>query len=583
MAHELRLPLIRLVEGSGGGGSVKTIETTGRANVPGVAGWERVVANIGTMPRVALGLGSVAGLGAAHLAAAHYSVMVKDLSALFVAGPPVVERLGQKLSKNELGGWQIQLKAGAVDHAVDTEEDAFACARRFLSYLPSSIYELPPRGPQTDDPERREEWLGDAVPRDPRKVYKMRAIVEAVVDRGSFFEMSALYGRSVITGLARLDGWPVALMASDPFFYGGAWTADTCQKVERFVDIAQTFHLPVVYLVDCPGFLIGLEAEQTGTIKQGVRAMSAIWQTTMPWCAVIIRNVFGVAGAAHKNGGRYCMRYAWPSGRWGSLPLEGGIEAAYRAEIDAAPDPAAKLAEIEERLQKLRSPFRSAETFWIEEIIDPRDTRPLLCEFANLAAPAPAAGALHPPDAALAAKVPLPASAGTAPRRGLARHAVRRPGRGSRTLDGHGGGRHRGRRHAASDAWSGVPVAVGALGAALGELAVIASHGGALRPPAGLALGYGLAVVGAGLGMAVVRHRLRPVPGRHGAVRHLEQVEPVARYAAAEHHAAGQRGRAMGLIGRALTIGSIVGPNLNGAGGAGWRAPRVVARWAARL
>jgi acetyl-CoA carboxylase carboxyltransferase component len=191
----------------------------------------------------------------------------------------------------------------------------------------------------------------------------------------------------MITGLARLDGWPVALMASDPFFYGGAWTADTCQKVEKFVDLAQTFHLPMVYLVDCPGFLIGLEAEKTGTIKHGVRAMSAIWQTTIPWCAMIIRNVFGVAGAAHKNGARLGLRYAWPSGRWGSLPLEGGIEAAYRAEIDAADDPQAKRAEIDERLQKLRSPFRSAETFWIEEIIDPRDTRSLLCEFANLAAP----------------------------------------------------------------------------------------------------------------------------------------------------------------------------------------------------
>src|SRR5712671_909683 len=122
MAHDLRLPLIRLVEGSGGGGSVKTIETTGRANVPAVDGWEWVVANMGTIPRVALGLGSVAGLGAAHLAAAHYSVMVKDTSALFVAGPPVVERLGQKLTKNELGGWEISLKAGSVDLAVDTEE-----------------------------------------------------------------------------------------------------------------------------------------------------------------------------------------------------------------------------------------------------------------------------------------------------------------------------------------------------------------------------------------------------------------------------------------------------------------------------
>jgi acetyl-CoA carboxylase carboxyltransferase component len=387
MAHDLRLPLIRLVEGSGGGGSVKTIETTGRANVPGVSGWEWVVNNIGTIPRVALALGSVAGLGAADVAAAHYSVMVKDLSAMFVAGPPVVERIGQKLTKNQLGGWEIQLRAGGVDDAVDTEDEAFARARRFLSYMPSSIDDLPPRGPREDDPHRREASLMTAIPRDARKPYRMRAIVEAIVDHGSFFEMSRMYGRSVITGLARLDGWPVALMASDPMFYGGAWTADTCQKVERFVDLAQTFHLPVVYLVDCPGFLIGLEAEQTGTIKQGVRAMAAMWQTTIPWCAVIVRNSFGVAGAAHRNGGRYCLRYAWPSGRWGSLPLEGGIEAAYRADIDAAPDPAEKMREIEERLTKLRSPFRSAEAFWIEEIVDPRDTRPLLCEFAELAAP----------------------------------------------------------------------------------------------------------------------------------------------------------------------------------------------------
>src|SRR5215468_8272683 len=159
MAHDLRLPLIRLVEGSGGGGSVKTIETTGRANVPAIDGWEWVVENMGTIPRVALGLGSVAGLGAAHLAAAHYSVMIKDKSAMFVAGPPVVERLGQKLSKNELGGWEIQLKAGAVDDAVDTEEEAFARARRFLSYLPSSIDEVAPRGERSDPPSRREPWL----------------------------------------------------------------------------------------------------------------------------------------------------------------------------------------------------------------------------------------------------------------------------------------------------------------------------------------------------------------------------------------------------------------------------------------
>ena len=200
-----------------------------------------------------------------------------------------------------------------------------------------------------------------AVPRNRRQVYKMRPIIDAVVDKGSFFEVNANFGRPMIAGLARLEGRAVLLLASDPFHYGGSWTADACQKVVRWVDFAETFHLPVVYLMDCPGFMIGLEAEKAATIRHGVRAMAAVNQTTVPWCTIIVRNSFGVAGVVHQPADRFSMRYAWPSAYWGSLPLEGGIEAAYRADIDAADDPKAKLKEIEDRLNKLRSPFRSAE------------------------------------------------------------------------------------------------------------------------------------------------------------------------------------------------------------------------------
>jgi acetyl-CoA carboxylase carboxyltransferase component len=145
--------------------------------------------------------------------------------------------------------------------------------------------------------------------------------------------------------------------------------------------------LPVVHLVDNPGFMIGKQAEEEGTIRVGVRALSAVYQATVPWCSIIIRKVFGVAGAGHANHARFRYRYAWPSADWGSLPIEGGLEAAYRAELDAAEDRSAAIAQIRERLNLLRSPFRSAERFQIEEMIDPRDTRPLLCEFADLAAP----------------------------------------------------------------------------------------------------------------------------------------------------------------------------------------------------
>ncbi len=395
MAHDFRLPIVRIIEGSGGGGSVKTIETKGAANLPGGIGgtrWYRFTTeNLSRVPVVALGLGSVAGLGAARLAASHYSIMTRK-SAMFVAGPPVVKALGQDLTKEELGGADIQTRAGAVDHAVDTEEEAFACARRFLSYLPSSVYELPPTLPCTDDPERTEEALMNAVPRNRKQVYKMRPIVEQVVDKGSFFEVAKNFGKPIIVGLARLEGRAVMVLASDSFHYGGSWTADACQKVVRWVDFAETFHLPIVYLMDCPGFMIGLDAEKAATIRHGVRAMAAVNQTTVPWCTVILRNAFGVAGVVHQPADRFSIRYAWPSAYWGSLPLEGGIEAAYRADIDAAEDRAGKLREIEERLNKLRSPFRSAEKFWVEEIIDPRKTRSLLCEFARLAEPLRKAG-----------------------------------------------------------------------------------------------------------------------------------------------------------------------------------------------
>ena len=390
MAAEFRLPILRIIEGSGGGGSVKTIETKGASNLPGGVGGTRgfymMTANLAQVPVVGLGLGSVAGLGAARLASTHFSVMTRS-SAMFVAGPPLVARLGQALSKQDLGGADIQTASGAIDNVVDTEDQAFEAARRFLSYLPASAHGLPPIIPASDDPERADDKLMRAVPRNRRQVYKMRPIIESVVDQGSFFEMGANFGRSIVAGLARLGGHPVLLLASDPYHYGGAWSADTCQKVVRFVDLAETFHLPVVYLMDCPGFMIGLEAERSATIRHGVRAMAAMNQTTVPWCTVIVRNAFGVAGAAHQPAGRLSLRYAWLSAYWGSLPLEGGIEAAYRADIAAAADPQAELVAIEARLNALRSPFRSAEKFWVEEIIDPRHTRSLLCDFARLAEP----------------------------------------------------------------------------------------------------------------------------------------------------------------------------------------------------
>jgi propionyl-CoA carboxylase beta chain len=385
LANEYRLPLVRMIEGTGGGGSVRTLESMAHTYVPELPGWETMVDNLSCVPVVSLGLGPVAGLGAGRMVMSHYSLLVEGVSQMFVAGPPVVAAVGEMRTKEELGGAAIHAANGAVDDVASSEAHAFALMRSFLSYLPTSVDELAGRVPTGDDPSRRDEGLIDAIPRNPRHLYHVRPIVETVVDRGSFFEIGRNWGKGVVTGFARLDGWPVALLASDPMTLGGLWSAATARKVERFVDLAETFHLPVVHMVDNPGFMIGRRAEEEATIRWGSRALTAIYQASIPWCALILRKAYGMAGSAHANTSRFRWRMAWPSGDWGSLPIEGGLEAAYKGELEKAIDPAAKLAEIKARLDRVRSPIRTAERFGIEEIIDPRDTRAQLCEFAAMA------------------------------------------------------------------------------------------------------------------------------------------------------------------------------------------------------
>ena len=393
MAHEMKLPLIRMIDGTGGGGSVKTLEQIGATYIPAVPGWEDVVKNLDTVPVVALALGPTAGLGAARTVASHYSLMVRGLSQIFAAGPAVVDGLGEHYkgasdheeAKENLGGSDIHTRNGVVDDEVASETEAFARARHFLSFMPEHVGQFARRADCNDPKYRKEEELLALVPRDPKQVYSMRRCLDMVFDKGTVFEIGRMWGRAAITALARLDGWPVAVVASDPSFLGGSWEAKTSEKVERFIKLADQFRLPIVHLVDNPGFMIGRDAEVAGTIRYGVQAMNAIYKATVPLASVVLRRAYGIAGSAMSNADRYQYRFCWPSGDWGSLPISGGLEVAYKAELQAAEDPDEKLEEIRSRLEKVTSPFRSAERFNVEDIIDPRETRPLLCEFASLA------------------------------------------------------------------------------------------------------------------------------------------------------------------------------------------------------
>ncbi len=381
MAHQLRLPLVRLVDSAGG--SVKLLMQIGGTKIPEYPSWP-ANALLDTVPVAAVALGACVGQGAVKVLSSHFSVMVRDQAQVMAAGPHVVQQAyGQTIDKNELGGHKVHRKSTLVHNEAVDEADALAQVRRFLSYLPRSVFHLAPVVTPADDPQRAEDGLKDAIPRERRKIYDPRKILEAVMDLGSVFEIGRWQGGSVITALARLDGIPVGVIANDPKIQGGAMTVQAAYKMERHVKLCSQFGLPIVNFVDQPGNQTGLEAELAGTLLGATRVGEALHQCRSPWASVIVRRCFGMAGALHapKYGESLNFRVAWPSARWGSIPIEGGVMAAHKAEIEAADDPAAKRAELEAFYLNMTSPFRTAEKFGILDIIDPRETRSLLCDW----------------------------------------------------------------------------------------------------------------------------------------------------------------------------------------------------------
>jgi acetyl-CoA carboxylase carboxyltransferase component len=333
------------------------------------------------VPVVAAVLGSVAGAPAVRVGQCHFSVMTKN-SETFVGGPPVVKQaLGVEMTKQQLGNFEVQAKASGVVHNVaEDEADALRQVRRFLSYLPANVWQLPPRIEPDDDPNRRDASLLSFMPRNRRQAHDVRRLVRTVMDRDSTFEVSASFGRALVTMLARIDGFPVAVAANDCRFNGGAMTVDACIKLERWVDFADVFHLPVVYFFDAPGFMVGLQSEKDGIIRFANRAVFAVREASIPFITIVTRRMYGVSAETSKDGGM-AVRYAWPSAESGSLVAEGGVAAAYRREIEAAPDPAALRRQLEQRFIRSASIVRQPGLAHPLEIIDPRDTRPAIIDY----------------------------------------------------------------------------------------------------------------------------------------------------------------------------------------------------------
>jgi acetyl-CoA carboxylase carboxyltransferase component/biotin carboxyl carrier protein len=409
---EMKCPSLRLLDGSSGGGSVAAMVpkqeaagesaakessgaiTAGRPRVsggggsflPGHLGSTLYAKQLATVPVVNVLLGSVVGIGAAKAVLGHFSVMVRDIAQLFVAGPPVVSHaMGYEITKEDLGDWRVHARNGSVDNIAETEAEAIAQTKRFLSYLPASVYEPPPRAASdpADPFDRREEELATIIPRKRVTTFDMRRAIALMADKGSFFEIGPLWGTDQIVGLARFDGYPVGVMASDSRHEnGGALTADGCDKLRRHLDLCDLFHIPLLNLVDNPGFAVGLEHEIAGTIRKGGEWMIASAQAQTPIFTVIMRRSFGVAGNNYATPrAEVTPRVVWPAADVGGIPPEGGIEAAYKRQLAEAADPVALRAEIEARIESVRGPIGPLNRFQMEEMIDPRDTRRWVCEW----------------------------------------------------------------------------------------------------------------------------------------------------------------------------------------------------------
>ena len=380
LAGEMRVPMIRVLDGASGGGSVKKVLTAQAMYLPVNPGWDHVVDNMSRVPVVSICAGPTVGLGAARFVMSHFGVMVQGLGQLFTAGPPVVRAAtGEAVDKDGLGGEAIHRTNGTVERFVPDEATAYQVVSDFLSYLPQSVDELPPVIANSDPVDRSEDRLIRAVPRNPRQIYAIEPILDAVFDAGSVFRF-AEYGDGTYTALARLDGHPVGVVTADPS-QGATLSREGAQAVERLVDLCEAFHLPLVSLTDQAGMTIGVQAEKDATIRAGARAIAAIYQSRIPQAEIILRRVYGVGGAGIVNRHRAVRSWAWPSGDWGSLPPQGGIEAAFRAELAAHPEPEARLAEITREMEQVSSRFRTAETFSVQDIIDPRTSRRRLCEW----------------------------------------------------------------------------------------------------------------------------------------------------------------------------------------------------------
>jgi methylmalonyl-CoA decarboxylase subunit alpha len=348
---------------------------------------EEVVAS-GVIPQVAALMGPCAA-GTAYIPGlADFVPMVKGRGSMALAGPHLVRAaVGEDVTQEELGGSRVHCRrSGVGDLEVASDEECVERIREYLSFMPSHNEEPPPLRPTADPVDRMDEGLLDVLPESNRKPYDMYEVIRRIVDDGAFFDMKPQWAKTIITGFARFGGRPAGIVANQPRQLGGILDNDSADKAARFVNLCNAFGIPLVFLMDVPGFMVGTKVEEAGIIRHGAKMLYAVANATVPKVTVVLRKAYG-AGYYVMNGRAYepDLIVAWPSAEISVMGAEGAVEIVFRKQVEEAEDPAARKAELIDAYRKVIDVYIPAKNAMIDDVIDPRETRPTICRALEMA------------------------------------------------------------------------------------------------------------------------------------------------------------------------------------------------------
>jgi acetyl-CoA/propionyl-CoA carboxylase carboxyl transferase subunit len=341
--------------------------------------FERNVRVSGVIPQISVIMGPCAGGAVYSPAITDFTFMVKETSHMFITGPDVIKTVtGEEVTFEELGGAMTHAgRSGVASFVGEDDEDVLQRVRYLLSFLPSNNLEDPPAYAATDDPDRHEEQLTHLVPNKASEPYDMHEVIRYVVDDGEFLEVFPFWAMNIVTGFARLDGRSVGVIANQPKVLAGTLDIDASEKASRFVRFCDAFNIPILTFVDVPGFLPGTQQEFGGIIRHGAKLLYAYAESTVPRMTVITRKAYGgaylVMNSKHL---RSDVSFAWPTAEIAVMGAEGAVNVVFRKEIEKADDPSARKRQlIREYREKFSTPYAAAERGFIDDVIEPAETR----------------------------------------------------------------------------------------------------------------------------------------------------------------------------------------------------------------